>query len=104
VYAVRLLNTAKVPERSKRMLYAGVLGVSVLFAAGSDYFGYKFLLNRQERDAAGLDQYEADPSKNVPMVSLTDQPIPQAEPEHDRLVLTEALKSGIYALPPPGKR
>jgi len=104
VYAVRLLNTAKVPERSKRMLYAGVLGVSVLFAAGSDYFGYKFLLNRQERDAAGLDQYEADPSKNVPMVSLTDQPIPQAEPEHDRLVLTEALKSGIYKIPPPGKR
>jgi hypothetical protein len=103
-YVVTLFDTDKTPATRKQWLYAAVLATVVLFAAGSDYFGYKFLLNRQRRVAAGINQYEADPSKNVPMVSLTDQPIPQEEPEHDRLVLTQALQSGIYTLPPPSRR
>jgi hypothetical protein len=104
VFAASSLQKASVAAVGKRVLYAAVLAFSALQCLGSDYFGYKFLLNRQRRVAAGINQYEADPSKNVPMVSLTDQPIPQEEPEHDRLILTRALQSGIYKLPPIAQR
>jgi hypothetical protein len=103
-YAVVRLDTQGISRRGKFWMYGAALASTVVLAAGSDYFGYKFLLNRQTRVASGINQYEANPARNPPMVGLTDQPIPQAEPQHDRLVLTEALKAGIYALPPKAQR
>jgi uncharacterized membrane protein len=90
--------------RGKRLLYVAALAVTVLLCAGSDYFGKKFLANRQRRVADGLNEFEADPAHNPPMISLTDQPIPQAEPQHDRVVLNEAIAAGVYRLPPKAKR
>ncbi len=103
-YAVHCLDTAKVSVRRKHMLYAATLAVVVLFAASSDYFGKKFLANRQRRVAEGVNEFEADPVRNPPMIGLTDQPIPQAEPQHDRVVLNEAIATGVYRLPPKPQR
>jgi hypothetical protein len=90
--------------RGKRLLYAAALASTVLLCAGSDYFGKKFLANRQRRVAEGVNEFEADPARNPPMIGLTDQPIPQAEPQHDRVVLNEAIASGVYRLPPKAQR
>jgi hypothetical protein len=90
--------------RGRRMLYAAAVAATLLLCAGSDYFGRKFLANRQRRVAEGVNEFEADPTRNPPMIGLTDQPIPQAEPQHDRVVLNEAIATGVYRLPPKPQR
>jgi hypothetical protein len=104
IFAVHCLDTAATPVRRKRLLYAATLFVAIGFCGGSDYFGYKFLAHRQRMVAQGLDQYAADPSRNVPLISMDGNPIPKAEPEEDRNILNAAIQSGIYALPPHSNR
>ena len=103
-FAVHRIDTVATPLRRKRLLYGATLAAAVCFAAGSDYFGYKFLAHRQQAVAQGLNAYAADPGRNVPMISMTGQAIPQAEPEQNRKILNEAIATGIYRLPPPERR
>jgi hypothetical protein len=102
VYAVSRFDTVATSQRTKNQLFAGALTAAVLLCAVSDYFGYKFLVNRQQRVAQGLNQFAADPAQNVPMISLDGKPIPQREPEACRLILNQAIAEGIYIIPPPG--
>lgn len=104
VYTVSNLQKSSVTARQKQWLYGLALSASALLCAGSDYFGYKFLVHRRLKVAEGLREFEADPAHNPPVISFTDQPIPQIEPQHDRVLLIEAAQTGVYRLPPPEKR
>jgi hypothetical protein len=104
VFAASRIDNPTTPPRRKRQFYATALAAAMLLSVASDYFGYKFLVNRQRRVEAGFDQYAADPIHNPPMVSLTDHPLPPQEPEACRITLNQAIAAGIYTLPPPARR
>jgi hypothetical protein len=104
VYAVTRLDVPTLAPHRKRQLYAAALTFAILLSAASDYFGWKFLTNRQRRVQQGFNLYAADPIHHPPMVSLTDQPLPPQEPEACRITLNRAIAAGIYTLPPPSKR
>jgi hypothetical protein len=104
VYAVNRFDTPAAHPSRKRSLYAAAVTISVLFSLFSDYFGYRFLTNRQHRVEFGIDQFAADPAHNPPMVSLTADPLPPPEPEICRGILNRAIAAGIYTLPPATRR
>jgi hypothetical protein len=88
----------------KRLIYATALVAVAGFSAASDWLGYKLLLKRNSRVALGLSQYVEDPSKNVPMVSISGDLDVGDAPKRARVILNETLASGIYRLPPVGER
>ena len=106
------LDTPRIPQRTRHLLYAAALAAAVLLFASSDFFGYKFLRNRRQSVARGLNDYAADPQHHAPMVGTdglplvgTDgKPISSPEPEFTRQVLTQSIRQGIYTLPPPAQR
>jgi hypothetical protein len=104
LYGASTIASSTLPDLRKRQIYATALIFVVTLCAVSDYFGYKFLVNRQQRVEQGLNQFAADPQHNVPMISLDGKPIPQQEPEACRITLNRAIAAGIYTLPPPSKR
>lgn len=104
VYGVTRFDNRTLAPQRKRQLYAAALSFAILLSAASDYFGWRFLVNRQRRVQQGFNLYAADPIHHPPMVSLTDQPLPPQEPEACRITLNRAIAAGIYTLPPPDKR
>ena len=104
IYAVSRLDVPAFTPQRRHQLYAAALSFAVLLCVASDYFGWKFLTNRQQRVQKGFDLYAADTVHHPPMVSLTDQPLPPQEPEACRITLNQAIAAGIYTLPPPSKR
>jgi hypothetical protein len=104
VFAVSRLDRPETPPHRKRQMYAAALAGAILLSSASDYFGYRFLVNRQRRVEIGFNQYAADPIHHPPMVSLTDQPLPPQEPEACRKLLNRAIAEGIYTLPPAAQR
>jgi hypothetical protein len=104
IYAVHRFDIVSLSPRRKRTFYYSALAAVIILAIVSDAAGYKFLANRQQRVELGLNEYTADPLKNVPMISENDQPIPQQEPEDDRILLNQAIALGVYKLPAPNER
>lgn len=102
-FALRFLRPT-LATASKRKLYRVVCVAAVLFALGSDIFGYRYLVKRQRRVALGLDQFAADPARNSPEISLNGEPFAGTEPEFARAVLVEAVRLRVYALPDPSRR
>jgi hypothetical protein len=84
---------------SSRAVFTGSLICAALLSLSSDFFGYKFLRNRQIHVERGLNEYLADPARNPPMISDTDDPIASGEPEFTRQVLNQARAAGIYQIP-----
>lgn len=101
--ATEISRSPITPSR-KRLLYASSLACAMLFGLFSDVFGYRYLVNRQQRVQAGLNQYARDPLHHSPEVSLSGEPIPRIFTESSRQLLTAALQSGLYRLPSPEAR
>jgi hypothetical protein len=93
------------PVQRKRQLYAVTLLFVAILCAASDFLGYKLLAKRDLRVSTGLNEFEADPAKNSPMIKLPDEDKDVGDaPIRARVIMNEAIASGIYKLPPPAKR
>ena len=87
------------PGPKRRLIVGVILTGAVLFACAADVAGYKFLAKRRQRVMFGLRQYQLDPKKNSPEVSLGGEVFGGFEPEISREVLTRALRGRIYTMP-----
>ncbi len=97
------LRTRSAGDAQGRLFYGAALTAAIGCCAASDIAGYRFLVNRQQRVAVGLNRFALDPTGARPAPE-PGEPMGFHLIEADRRTLAEALQSGIYTLPPPDRR
>lgn len=82
----------------RRFLVASLVCAFALWLT-SDVRAYKFLGARRRMILAGVEFYRAAPSVNSPMIDPNVEKTFPAEKAFEQVVLTKALREGIYTLP-----